>query len=272
MTQAEEDVFSEATGALSRTELTEIIALAVRAGQLLMDNGAESRRVEETIRIIGTGLGCDWSNVLVSHNAIMVTYTSGDDFRTKLRRTQRGGVNMTLVEQISHMTHRIEEGAHDRHWVRSELARIEAKPRLYNRWVTVGAVGLACVAFSHLFGGDWPVAGVTFAAATLALLVRQELMRHNFNPLLVVVAAAFTAGIIVELSYTLLTFSLHPETALAASVLFLVPGVPFINAVEDLLKGYTVTGLARIATALLITLGIALGLLLAIRLTGGVGL
>jgi uncharacterized membrane protein YjjP (DUF1212 family) len=272
MTEKQESTTPVDAGSLNRAELTEIIELAVWAGQLLMNYGAESRRVEETIRVIGAGLGCDWSNVLVSHNAILVTYASGDDFRTKLRRTRRGGVNMVLLEQISHMTHRVEEGKCDRHQLREELARIEGIPRLYNRLTTVVAIGLACAAFSRLFGGDWPVFGVTFVAASLALLARQEMAKRGFNPLLVVVATAFTAGTVVELIYAGLAFSPHPEPALAAAVLLLVPGVPFINAVEDLIKGYTVTGIARATAALLIIVGIALGLFLATHLIGGVTL
>ena len=68
--------------------------------------------------------------------------------------------------------------------------------------------------------------------------------------------------------YLLTEFSRQVGLALAASVLLLVPGVPFINAVEDLIKGYTVVGLARGATSALIILAIALGLLIAMQLIG----
>ena len=58
---------------LEREVLADIVDLALTAGQLLMQNGAESQRVEETVRLLGTGLGCDWGNVLVSYNAIILT-------------------------------------------------------------------------------------------------------------------------------------------------------------------------------------------------------
>lgn len=252
---------------LDRQVLADIVDLALRAGQLLMQNGAESQRVEETVRLLGTGLGCDWGNVLVSYNAIIVTHISGDEFRTKIRRVRTGGVNMSLIEAISHLTHRVEEGKFDRFKVRAELERISATPRGYNRWLTAAAVGLACAAFSRLFGGDWPVFGVTLVAATAAMLVRQELTHRNFNVLLVVIGTAFVAGGLVGL-LSWFQFSPHPELALAASVLLLVPGVPFINAVEDLIKGHIVVGLARGASGALIILAIALGLILAMQLTG----
>ena len=178
---------------------------------------------------------------------------------------------MSLIEAISHLTHRVEEGKFDRVEVRAELERINATPRHYSRWVTAFAVGLACAAFSRLFGGDWPAFGVTLAAAAVAMLVRQELTRRHFNALLVIIVTAFVAGSLVGL-VNLFHFSPQPGLALAASVLLLVPGVPFINAVEDIIKGYTVVGLARGTIGGLIIFAIALGLILAMQLTGVKGL
>ena len=60
----------------------------------------------------------------------------------------------------------------------------------------------------------------------------------------------------------------RPPTCPAADVLLLVPGIPLINAAEDLIKGHMVTGIVRGLTGVLISLGIALGLLLAMRLMG----
>ena len=256
---------------LDRETLTDIVDLALWAGQLLMQNGAESERIEETVHQLGTGLGCDWGDVLVSPNAIIVTHISGGEFRTKVRRITKGGVNMTLIAAVSHLTHRVAEGKYDRFGVRAELERINSTPRHYNRWVTILAVGLACAAFSRLFGGDWTIFGITLMAASGSMFVRQELMQRQFNALLVTTAAALSAGLLVGAA-KFLSISSSLETALAASVLLLVPGVPFINSVEDLIKGHTVVGLARGTTGLLIILAIALGLLVAMRLTGVSGL
>jgi uncharacterized membrane protein YjjP (DUF1212 family) len=63
-----------------------------------------------------------------------------------------------------------------------------------------------------------------------------------------------------------------PRTSIAASVLLLVPGVHLINSAEDLIKGHMVTGIVRGVLGLVISLSIALGLSLAIWLTGVQGL
>ena len=252
---------------LTYHELRDIIDLSLWAGQMLLQYGATSQRVEESVHRIGTGLGCDWLDILVSPNAIAITASSGSEFRTKLRRVTSLGVDLGKVTAINSLSRHIISHEFDRFQTRTELEHIDQMPRSYNRWLVVLMVGLACAAFSRLFGGDWIIFGITFGASAGAMFLRQTLTRHNFNPLLVVVACAFAAGGLASTA-GLLSLSDQPETAMAAAVLLLVPGVPLINAAQDLIRGHMVTGIARGFTGLLISLAIALGLLLALSLTG----
>jgi len=64
----------------------------------------------------------------------------------------------------------------------------------------------------------------------------------------------------------------QPQLTLISAVLLLVPGVPLINSVQDLMKGYPITGIARGVTGGVIAACIALGLLLAVSLLGVNGL
>jgi len=256
---------------LNREELRDVIDLSLWAGQLLLHNGAESERVEETVHKLGTGLGCDWMDILVSPNAILVTTISGDEFRTKVRRVVGYAVDMDILAVINDMSYQVSAGTLDRFQVRQMLADIDDRSRQVNHWIVIVMVGLACAAFSRLFGGDWPVFGITFVAASVAMFVRRELTRRYFNPLLIVIVTAFVAGLIAS-SATLLDVSDAPELALVSAVLLLVPGVPLINSAEDLIKGHLVTGIVRGVLGGLISLAIALGLLVAMRLVGVSGL
>jgi uncharacterized membrane protein YjjP (DUF1212 family) len=256
---------------LEREALRDVIDLSLWAGQLLLQHGAESARVEETVHRLGTGLGCDWMDILVSPNAIMVTTSSGDEFRTKIRRVVTIGVNMQIICEIDDLSRQASSGLTDRFQAREHLQHIDLLKPQYNRWLVVLMVGLACGAFSRLFGGDWGVFVVTFFSAGAAMFARQELNRHHFNPLVIVVLTAFVAGVFAS-SATVFQLSNHPQLALAASVLLLVPGVPLINSAEDLIKGHLVTGITRGVTGGLISLGIALGLTLAMRIMGVNGL
>jgi uncharacterized membrane protein YjjP (DUF1212 family) len=256
---------------LTYEELRHVIDLALWAGQLLLQHGAETQRIEETVHRMGTGLGCDWVDILISPNGLLITTNSGGDFRTKFRRVVRMGVNMNVVAEINELSRRVDRGEYDRFKVETELRRISDQPHNYNRWVVAGMVGVSCAAFSQLFGGNFATLVVTFGASALAMVVRQELQVRHFNALMTVIITAFIAGLIAGAVGKILPDK-SLQAALAASVLLLVPGVPLINAAEDLLKGHILMGIARGANGALISLAIALGLLLAMALTGVTGL
>ncbi len=256
---------------LDHETLTDVIDLTVWAGQLMLQHGADAERVETTIHYLGTALGCAWLDVLVSPNGIMITTSSGREFRTKLRRVPYLGVDLTIVSGVSRLSRRVVAEGLDRFHVRAELERISSIGAHYNRWLVVLMVGLACGAFSQLFGGDLPVLVVTFVSSSVAMFVRQEMNRRYFNPFLVTLATAFVAGLLASTAVQF-GWGNNPPLALASSVLLLVPGVPLINAAQDLLKGYVVVGITRGVAGLILSLCIALGLLLAMQLMGVSGL
>lgn len=57
---------------LSRAEMRDIIDLSLWAGQLQLQYGVDTERAETTIHRLGTGLDCDWLDVFVSPNAIVI--------------------------------------------------------------------------------------------------------------------------------------------------------------------------------------------------------
>ena len=256
---------------LDHETLRDIIDLALWAGQLLLQNGAESARVEETVYRLGTALGAHWMDILVSPNAILVTTISDQEFRTKIRRVAAMGVNMEIVAEVRKLVHQVERGQVDRAGTREVLNGLAVLNPQYNRWTVVVMIGLGCAAFSRLFGGDWPVFLVTFFAAAVAQFVRQEVHRRHFNSLIVVVVTSFVAALIAG-SATVFKLSPQPQTALISSVILLVPGIHLINSMRDLIAGHLVTGIVRGLVGGMVSLGIALGLVLAIRLLGISGL
>lgn len=256
--------------ALTHEALTDIIDLALWAGQLLLQNGASSHRVEETVHQIGTGLGCDWMDVLVSHNAIVVTTVSAGDFRTRIRRVPRHGVDLTVVSAVNRLRYRVSNGALDALKLRKELLRISTRKPMYPFWFTAIMIGLACGAFCRLFGGDYEAFALTAVASTIGMFVRYLLLREEFNTYLIVITVAFITSTIAALGMYI-GIRDYP-VALAAGVLMLIPGVPLINMVLDFVRGYINVGISRGILGLLITLSIAIGLLLAVSVTGVPGL
>lgn len=247
---------------LPHEELTDAIKLSMWAGQLLLQYGADTARVEETIHRIGTALGCDWLDIIILPEGIIATTVSGVEFRTKVRRVVRMGVNFSVLDEINQLSHLIVRGKADRHITREELRRISAVEQPYNRWVVVGMVGLGCAALCRLLGGDFIAFFVTLFASSGAMFIRQEMHKRHLNMMIIVVTTSFVAQILASVGI-LLKLGETPRIALAASVLLLVPGVPLVNSAQDIFQGFFTTGISRTVNGILITLGIAVGVVFA---------
>jgi uncharacterized membrane protein YjjP (DUF1212 family) len=243
-------------------ELTDVIDLALWTGKLMLEHGASAPRVERTVELVGTSLGCDQLDILVSPNVIMATTSEGLQFRTKARRVAALHVNIARVANLGDLVRDVSTGRCGRQKLRERLEAIASSEPEYSRLTAVVMVGLACAAFSRLFGGDWPTFGIVWVAASAGMAVRQVLAARRYAPVLNVLAVSFTASLISAFAAGLVHTS-TPEHALAASVLLLVPGVPLINAFEELVRGYSLMAVSRGVQGLAISLAIALGMLVA---------
>jgi len=252
---------------LNYEALRDIIDLALWSGQILLQHGASSERVEETVHRIGTGLGCNWLDVNVTLQAITITAISGEDFRTKTRRIVRSNVNFQIVAEVNDLGHKVSNGQLGPRQVSHQLAALEAEPPGYEQWLTTLAVMLALAAFSQLLGGDWVAFVATLVGGGVGMLVRQLLAHRYFNPYIIVVASAFAASLTAA-AVDLWRLTSTPGVAMVASVLFLVPGVPLINAAQDLMRGYTTNGIGRGVDGLIISMAIAIGLFFTLSLVG----
>jgi len=252
---------------MEREELRDVISLSLWAGQMLLQNGADSQKVEETVHRLGTQLGCDWMDVVVLYDSIIATTLNNREFRTKARRAPGRGVNLEKIALISDLNYQAERGELDRFGLRRELRRIDTLTTNYGRWTVVLFVGLSCAAFARLFGGDLVAIAVTFLASSIGMFIRQEMGHRHFNPILTTITTATAASLVASVG-VLLELGRDPAVAISAAVLLLVPGVPLINATEDLLNGQVMNGLARGIWGLILSLAIALGIAITLWLTG----
>jgi uncharacterized membrane protein YjjP (DUF1212 family) len=233
--------------------------ILLEIGALLMSSGASTNRTRITMNRIAKGLGYG-IELLITQRALMLTIIEKDQqlFFSRLKRISPHGVNFRIVSGISHLSWNVME----QHWtvsqISEEIQRLKSLPH-YPRPVILGAVGLAGAGFCNIFGGGYIEMTVAFVATVIGLFVRQEAVKKKFNPYLCVFFASFTASLVAGIA-EFYHIGLQPDKAFATSVLFLVPGVPLINSVSDLVDGNIQNGIVRAVHGLMIAFSIALGI------------
>lgn len=250
---------------LTTEEQTELTRIAVLAGQLLHQHGAESRLIEQTSQRLGLALGAESIELSVSPDAIVITSLFSGHCVTTTRRCYDRGINMQMVCDVQRICVMAEKQLIDSKEVKKRLQRLT--PLKHNRWLVVLMIGFSCASFSHFFGGDTAVYWTTFVASALAMILRQELAHRHHNPFVIFASAAFLATSITSLG-VIYGIGEHPQIAMAASVLLLVPGFPLINAVSDMLKGHVSMGIARWVFATLLATSVSIGIVASMTLMG----
>ncbi len=242
-------------------DTNERLNLLVRAGVLLLENGAATYRVDETLKALGRALELGDIEVFTTPTGFTLQAGGSSCPLTRVHRITHVGVDMNRLAAVNNLSREALSKALTPEQIADHLSQIEQQRSIYPAWLLAAGVSISCGAFGMLMGGGWTefVAGVLGALA--AMLIRLRLRRTLVLPLMVTVVTAFVATAVSRIS----CHALHctsPDLASVAAVLQLVPGVPMVTSVLDLATGDILSGVTRGAYAALMAVGIALGMLL----------
>ena len=243
----------------------EIMDLALMAGLYSHQSGGDTNRTSGIIRRLALALGAARADTVISAINIGVTVEKNGTRETAFRKAPHMGANFAMLTAVAHVVESVEAGLVSAADVRSQLEKIAQHPHFYPRWLIAAAVGLACGGFAALFGGDIAAIACTTVGSGVGMALRLFLHKRHYVPFMFALASSFSAmmvtGLLLKIGH-----SQTPEAAMAASVLFLIPGVPLINGAADLFGTNYLNGMVRIMMGIIFVIGIATGVSLALRI------
>lgn len=226
----------------------------------LMAVGSHTSRVVRNVTRIADSFDYGVDMTVFQRN-ITMTIKHRDDYsirRTYVRRIPAAALNFRTISDLSSLSW----DAYDNHLelaeIQKQYSRIITRPPM-SRWLVLVLVAFANAAFCRLFGGDLMAMGLVWLATLVGFFVRQELMKRHVNHMVVFVVCAFIASLIAGLGFRY-HWGTTEDIALGTSVLFLIPGVPLINSIIDILEGHVLVGWSRAINAFILIICIALGL------------
>lgn len=165
-------------------------------------------------------------------------------------------ISFALNADLSALSWRVVDEGLDVADAERQLKELKEHRRL-PLWLMTVLIALAGGAFCYIFGGDVAAMGFVALGTLAGYSLRTLLGRKGVNVYVTVFLCALVSSLIASLS---LMVSHTPEVALATAPLFLVPGVPLINAIIDILDGHILTGIARLVSAALLIACLSVGL------------
>ena len=229
------------------------------AGRIMMESGAETYRVEDTMLRMARSQNLEDAQSYVTPTGIIFSLGKTHPTRITSISTRITDLHrITLVNNVSRkLTSKIItlEEAHD------ELIKIEKTNYFLPMSIQVLAASIASAAFMIMFSGGWadvPAAMVAGGIGHFAVSIVHDKTRVKFF-------SEFLAALIVALIATLAVHyhvGYEVDKIIIGSVMPLVPGLVITNAIRDLMAGHFIAGVAKGMEALLTAFAIGSGVAL----------
>ncbi len=190
---------------------------------------------------------------------------------TRVRRVGPHGTDIWRLEAVNALCRRLCRIPLPPEEARRELDEVLAEETHYSLFMILLAHFIVGATFCLFFGGsgaDALCAGACGVAIGLCLWLMDRL---GANPFVKTIAAG-AASALLALGLVALGAGKSADLITIGALMLLVPGIALTNAVRDIMAGDMVSGLSRLAEAMLIAVAIALGTGLALtvgRMVGG---
>lgn len=248
--------------------------IAMEAGHILLQNGAEISRVEETMGRICRYYGEDSADFFVLSNGIFTTggYGTKESY-AKVRHIPVNGARLDKVVAVNQLSREIEEGKYPSlDEVKEKLEMIANMPSSKN-WKKIVASGIGSGFFCVLTGGSIPDC---IAAFIVGIVLYTYIVFVSEKYLSKIVGNISGGALIVIVCILCLKLNIgnQLENIMSGAIMPMVPGVAFANGIRDIADGDYISGAVRLLDAILRFLCIAIGVGVAFsiyhRLNGGV--
>ena len=242
----------------SQEKNREVLELTSRIGEVLLKNGGEIFRVQETMQRIAKAYGVKRFHVYVLANGIFTSIEEdgtqisrqlaqeagckGPDDACQVRHVPLSSIHLGRVAAVNNLSREIVEQRCTMEQAWQKIEEIDQIP-FTSQWFQVFASGVGSASF---------ISGMLVWCFVLFLSARKanKIMLNILSSALVTLTGVLFFHFI---------FGENMDKIIIGSIIPLVPGVPLTNSIRDFLNGDYLSGTIRMIDAVLVACCIALG-------------
>ena len=237
--------------------MNEILQVAILAGQIILENGGETYRVEETVWRICKTFGAEDADCYVTPTGIIASICHGNEVYSLTKRIVNRTVDLSKIDGVNDLSRNILSRNLTVADLKRELLKLNKEKR-YSSLTTLFFSALGAGGFTALFNGTIKDMFCAFLIGILIRLITTEGNKLKLNSFFInSIAGAITAFLAIVLYK--LGIASDIDATVIGSIMLLVPGLAITNAIRDTMAGDLISGLTRACEAILIAISIAVG-------------
>lgn len=242
----------------SRDTADERLARALDIGERMLRSGGEVNRVEDTIYRICQAIGAVEIDVYTIPSSIVVTMAMPDgQIVTQTRRVTGQKQDMTALDRLNSLSRSICREKPPVEQVRRQLEQIEQLPQ-YSFAAQVLVYAFVSFSCSLFFGGSLTDGAASAVIGVLLKAAQSFWSRVCPNEFFTIILLSVFGGV---MAHSLVRLGLGHDPAMISlgNIMLLIPGIKLTNAIRDMIRGDTITGLLCFAEAVIVSMAIAWG-------------
>ncbi|WP_125772110.1 threonine/serine ThrE exporter family protein [Companilactobacillus furfuricola] len=239
---------------LSEHELSD---LCLKTAYLLVNGGAETYRVEDTVERIGASLGSDVKcYVTVTAIFIEINHKSYKFIKARL-----GGTNLQMIDEINTMSRQLAVKTMTADGFKRHIDHLYKYKRTSDFPFTIKAIGAGFVSMAPMLLFEMPLYYFIycFFVGIIGYTISYTLSKLSMLPY----ADLFIAGFIIALLGILLKrvgLITQYHTIIIGAIMPLVPGVAITNAIRELVMRHALSSMVKFLDSLLVASSIGFGI------------
>lgn len=234
---------------------------------LLLGCGSTCIRIEKNTKRIAEAFGVNLDIfIMPAHVSVSVWSSDRKGAVMAQRKTASCGISFDLNTRLSQLSWEIADYNLDLPTAVAHFESIKAtKPT--GKWEVLILTSLANSAFCRLFGGDWFAMLIVLVSTLAGYRLKQIMLEDGCDIRLTFLCASFFSASISAGGH-IFNIGTTPELAIGTSVLYLIPGVPYINSVSDMIYRHYLCAFSRFLDAAVLTACLSAGLCVGMLILG----
>lgn len=245
-------------------EAKKVAEICTCAGEILMSNGAEAYRVEETIKKICDSYGFEGECVSMSTGVYISIKDRDGEFVTSVKRIKQRRVDLYRVELINKFSRDLIDNPLPFEAAKQKLREIYDAPN-FSLGVRLMAACMTAFVYTLFFNGTVFDASIAVVISFGVYLILEKISKVGSFEFLEYYIAGFIIGVVSVVAQYFIP-QINEANVITGAIIVLLPGVALTNGIKDILYGDYVSGTSKFGEAMLIIIAMGVGIATALGL------
>ncbi len=244
----------------AQIDVKRVVNLALEAGRILLKNGGEIFRVDETMTRICNRFHVDKVDTFMLSHGIFISAQHGDEeVYTKVKHVPLSGSNLEIVAEVNDLSREISSGKVTLEEAEKKLKEIERMPGA-GYWQKILGAGLGSGCFGYLLCGAGRESILAFFIGCLLYMWVLAANKHKVSKIVTnMVGGVIISSLAILANYISVMEPLQIDGIIIGGIMPLIPGVAFVSAIREIADSDFLSGTVRMIDALLVFVYIAIG-------------